>query len=131
MENYLATQVSAASPGLVLAWPDAPPSLDGASARLLLNLVLLAKDALPRGGRIRVETGAADGVKVVAHGEPAALSDEAKAVLHEGADPTGPRGAQAYLARLLAEKAGGRFNVSVTPDGLALAIGIGFPPSGG
>lgn len=131
MENYLATQVSAASPGLVLAWPDPPPSLDGGTARLLLNLVLLAKDALPRGGRIRVDTGAAEGVRVVAHGEPAALSEEARAVLNDGVEPTGPRGAQAYLVRLLAEKAGGCFSASVTPEGLALAIGIGFPPSGG
>lgn len=130
MEAYLATQVSAASPGLFLTWADPPPAVDGATARLLLNLVLLAKDALPRGGRIRVETGAGGALLVIAHGEPAALSDEARAVLQEGQSPTGPRGAQAYFLRLSAEKMGKVFNVTVTAEGLALAIGIASPPSG-
>lgn len=130
MDSYLATQVSAASPGLVLAWADPPLAVEGATARLVLNLVLLAKDALPRGGRIGVEVAGGGAVRVIAHGEPAALSDEARSVLHDGQDPTGPRGAQAYFVRLLAERAGKVFNATVTPEGLALSVGITSPPSG-
>ncbi|MGE5516518.1 MAG: histidine phosphotransferase family protein [Bacteroidota bacterium] len=122
VQAYLSTQVSAASPGIVLSWPGAPGALDGATARLLLNLVLLAKDALPRGGRLRVDC--ADGAPVViAHGEPAALTEEARHVLVEGNPPSGPRGAQAEFTRILAERAGGRLSVAVTPDGLALTLG--------
>ncbi|HLO78499.1 MAG TPA: histidine phosphotransferase family protein [Magnetospirillum sp.] len=122
IEAYLGTQVSAASPGIALSWPAAPTALPGAGARLLLNLVLLAKDALPRGGRIRID--AADGrPQVIAHGEPASLSDEARQVLVEGLPPSGPRGAQAELARILADRDGGKLKVSITPDGLALSVG--------
>ena len=124
IEAYLATQVSAASPGLVLSWPAAPTALDGASARLLLNLVLLAKDALPRGGRITVAMD--NGLpRVTAWGEPASLADEARQVLVAGQPATGPRGAQAELARILAERLNARLLVAVTPDGLAL---IASPP---
>lgn len=119
IEAYLATQVSAASPGLVLSWPAAPTALDGASARLLLNLVLLAKDALPRGGRIAIAQENAL-PRVTAWGEPASLADEARQVLVEGRAPAGPRGAQAELARILAGRLGARLQVSLTPDGLAL-----------
>ncbi|MCR6629777.1 MAG: histidine phosphotransferase family protein [Magnetospirillum sp.] len=131
MENYLATQVSAASPGIALSWPEPPVAVDGATARLLLNLVLLAKDALPRGGRIRI--GLEGGrLRVVAHGEPAALSDEARQVLADGAQPTGPRGGQARFAQVLAERMGGRLKVELTAEGLALTVeGLSSPPNGG
>jgi histidine phosphotransferase ChpT len=121
IEGYLATQVSAASPGIALAWPELPTALDGASARLLLNLLLLAKDALPRGGRIAVDMS--DGrPRVVARGEPAALSDEARQVLVDGHPATGPRGAQAQFARILAERLGGTLAATITAEGLALSV---------
>lgn len=121
IEGYLGTLASAASPGIVVSWPAAPNALEGTIARLLLNLALLAKDALPRGGRMRIEL--ADGLpRVIAHGEPASLSEEARQVLVEGHPPAGPRGAQAELARILADQAGGTLNVAVTSEGLALTI---------
>ncbi len=130
IDNYLSTLVSAASPGLQLAWATAPPGqMDGATARLMLNLVLLAKDALPRGGRITVGTEA--GLRVVAYGEPATLSDEARTVLQDGKPPAGPKGAQAYFARILAERQGGCLSVTLSPEGLALSVGQGTPPSEG
>ncbi|MGE5475760.1 MAG: histidine phosphotransferase family protein [Bacteroidales bacterium] len=121
IEAYLATQVSAASPGIVLSWPAPPGALDGAAARLLLNLVLLAKDALPRGGRLTVNCAGA-WPTVLAYGEPASLSEEARQVLAEGQPPAGPRGAQAELARILADRAGGRLVAEVTSEGLALKV---------
>lgn len=129
IDNYLGTLVSAASPGLQLVWSAAPPAVDGATARVVLNLVLLAKDALPRGGRITltVEDGRP---RVVALGEPASLTDEARAVLLDNRPPAGPKGAQAYFARVLAHRLGGDLGVALTADGLALSVGPTPPPSG-
>jgi histidine phosphotransferase ChpT len=130
IDNYLATLVSAASPGLQLVWDDAPAALDGETARLVLNLVLLAKDALPRGGRMMLSFE--DGrPRVVAHGEPASLTDEARAVLQDDKPPSGPKGAQAYFARILAGRQGADLTVCLTPEGLALSIWRKPPPSDG
>lgn len=117
--GYLDTLVSAASPGgVALDWRIAAPSVTGDAARLLLNLVLLAKDALPRGGRLTVAT--TDGFpSVVACGEPVAVGDEARTALAGTADPGGPRGAQAWFTRLLAEDMGGRIELSSTPGEVA------------
>lgn len=128
--NYFGTLASAASPGLQLVWPTPPPSLDGETARLLLNLVLLAKDALPRGGRITVDL-TQGGPRVVAYGEPATLNDETRAVLNDAHAPTGPKGAQVFFTRILAERLGGGLTASMTPEGLALSIGPARPPPEG
>lgn len=121
---YLATQVSGASPGLALEWRVENAALDGATARLLLNLVLLAKDALPRGGQITVtvETGR---ISVVALGEPATLTDEAREVLLAGEEPAGPRGAQAAFSRALARGWGGEVTATMTVTGLDIAVDRG------
>jgi histidine phosphotransferase ChpT len=119
IDSYLATLVSAASPGgIVLDWCIGAPSLGGDTTRLLLNFILLAKDSLPRGGRITAE--AVDGIpSVIAVGEPACVTDEAGAVLRGGNEPGGPRGAQAYFTRLLAEGMGSEIEVSTAHGGLS------------
>lgn len=137
VEGYFKTLASAASPGLVLDWRVTAPVFGGESARLLLNFVLLAKDALPRGGRVTVE--AIDGLPVItALGEAGptdmakavlideaktVLSDEARAVLIDHQPSAGPRGAQAYFTRLLAEKLTTGIEISVTPTGLTFTTG--------
>lgn len=151
IEGYFKTLVSAASPGLVLDWRAAAPAFDGESARLLLNIVLLAKDALPRGGRVTVEAtdglpvitalaepaGPTDQAKTVRSGEAktvlsgeakTVLSDEAKAVLIDHQPPVGPRGAQAYFTRLLAEKLTTGLEISITGAGLTLTTGRRVTP---
>ncbi|MGE5504952.1 MAG: histidine phosphotransferase family protein [Actinomycetota bacterium] len=102
VDGYLATAASA--PRIALDWRCEPATLAGEAARLLLNLVLIARDALPRGGAVAVSvTGRPGRLAVVARGEPAALGDEVRAVLAEGRAPAGPRGAQAWLARRIAD----------------------------
>lgn len=130
IEAYLRTAVSAASPGLELSWRIEGSHLSGGKARLLLNLVLLAKDALPRGGLITV-TGDDAAIGVMALGQPAALSDEARDVLVDGRGAGGPRGAQALFARLLADTEGLAVKVAFTSDGVSLTAGIEAPRSDG
>lgn len=123
---YFATQVSAASPGLTVDWRVEEAALDGATARLVLNLMLLAKDALPRGGQMTATAGP-DRLSVIARGEPAALTDEAREVLVECGPPSGPRGAQAAFTRALAGEWGGNVAATATADGLDVAVMRGYP----
>lgn len=116
VEAHLASQASAAAPAIVVAWGDVPDPVDGERARLLLNLVLLGRDALPRGGRMELNVD--DGwPSLLLHGEPAALSDEVRLALG-GSAAAGPRAAQALFACLLARKLGGRVVVATTERGL-------------
>lgn len=118
---YLKTQVSGALPGLTLDWQVDDPSLSGAQMRLLLNLILLAKDGLPRGGRLTVSM--VDGwPRVVMLGEPAALADEAKSILLFGGEATNPKGAQAFFLKTLASELGLCVIPTYGASGLTLAL---------
>lgn len=111
-DHYLQAVAASGGGGLTLRWNCARPRLDGETARLVLNLVLIARDSLPRGGEIRVEIAAAQegglGLAVGFQGQDARLGDELGQPLVAGAPPDGPRGAQAWLARSLVEKFGGK-----------------------
>ncbi|EME68742.1 hypothetical protein H261_16987 [Paramagnetospirillum caucaseum] len=101
----------AATGGVALDWSSERPDIDGETARLLLNLVLIARDALPRGGRIAARCGPPmgdgdAGLRIAATGESMGLSAEARLVLIDGAPPSGPRGAQAWFALHLARAKG-------------------------
>ncbi len=50
-------------------WPDGTPALPRPAARLLLNLLVLAVQALPRGGTVSLDGG----VRAIATGEPVDL----------------------------------------------------------
>jgi histidine phosphotransferase ChpT len=113
--DLAAAYLMAAAPGgrmtLSLHWESARPELDGESGRLVLNLVLLARDALPRGGAVTVViapsiAAGAIGCAVSFTGEGAGLSAESARCLLDGARPEGPRAAQAWLTRRLVEKQG-------------------------
>lgn len=85
--------------------------------RLLLNLLCLAAEVLPRGGTISVEGETAPAARrfiLRAEGEDLHLRPE----LQEGLDATeagglGPRAAQAYFLRCLADSLGGSLDLSV------------------
>ena len=89
-----------------LVWDVAPGPMPKAKARALLNLVLVAERCVPRAGSTVTATSDEDGVKVVAEGPRAKLSDDLDA-----------KATPAYLAHLLAAASGGRVGASITPGG--------------
>lgn len=114
----------AATGGVALDWDCRLPEMDGETARLLLNLVLIARDALPRGGRIAascVPPGDGDsGLRITATGEGLGLSAEARLVLLDGAPPAGPRGAQAWFALRLARAKGLKIRLDPGPGAISI-----------
>jgi len=122
-EAYLAATTSAAAPTLALDWRIAAAELPADLARLLLNLLLVARDALPRGGAIEVALTDSGG-HVVARGTPALLADEARLVLVEGLPPAGPRGAQATLAARLAARLSSSIVLGAADGEVAMTFGL-------
>lgn len=93
--------------GVTLSWR-AEGRLDADRSRLLLNLALLGRDALPRGGSLTVESAQPSGRLVVTAQGPVADLGEAAAGLGTAAvSDLSPRGAQARLTALLARGIGG------------------------
>lgn len=89
--------------------PDGTP--DGAG-KLILNMVALAAECLPRGGTVGVGLTAGGGkveVEVKAVGTDAGLRDEARAGLADGVDveALSPRNVHGYFTRQVARRLGG------------------------
>jgi histidine phosphotransferase ChpT len=110
--------------GITLDWISERPEIDGDTARLLLNLILVARDALPRGGRIVARCGYGGdrdaGLRITASGEGIGLSAEARLVLLDGAPPSGPRGAQAWFALHLAKAKGLKIRPDPRPEEISI-----------
>jgi histidine phosphotransferase ChpT len=91
--------------GITLDWPLDPAmvrTIDVDCVKLLLNILLLAAEALPRGGTIGVRLADAAGrlrIDVEASGEGAGLSEETLAGLADQADAAGmtPRTVQGFF----------------------------------
>lgn len=115
-----------------LVWKsDAAEAVDKTAARVLLNLIWLAVDALPRGGEVAVEaTASADGgarIRVVASG-PRLRLDDAYAIAIRGERPDDGydgRSIQPYYAGLIARESGGRAEASQFEDRIEFAALIG------
>lgn len=113
-----------------LGWMVGAEALPKDAVKLLLNLALIAGDALVRGGRMDVgaERGE-DGIEIVIRAEgPRLLLDPAlRRTLENGGDGEAePRAAGAWLAHQLAAGAGGSIQLSA-PDEPALLIGARLP----
>ena len=114
-----------------LGWMVAADSLPKEAIKLLLNLALIAGDALVRGGRLDVGVEDSDGgLEMVIRAEgPRILLDPnlRETILHGGAaGEVQPRAAGAWLAHGLAAEAGGQIRLS-PPDADALLIGVTLP----
>ena len=114
-----------------LGWMVEGDKLPKGAAKLLLNLALLAGDALVRGGRLDVGAENRDGeIELVIRGEgPRILLDPAlrETLATGGSDGTvEPRAAGAWLAHTLAKEAGGTIRLS-DPDSEVLLIGATVP----
>lgn len=114
-----------------LGWIVAADSLPKEAIKLLLNLALIAGDALVRGGRLDVGVEDSDGgLEMVIRAEgPRILLDPnlRETILHGGAaGEVQPRAAGAWLAHGLAAEAGGHIRLS-PPDADALLIGVTLP----
>lgn len=108
-----------------LAWPEAgdsmPTHMTRALVKLLLNTILVAAEALPRGGKVSVvvaDGDATSALRVEAGGEGARLSEAAERALAEDLtlDELEPRAAPVYLARRLAQSHGLVFEVERTEN---------------
>ena len=117
-----------------LGWMVTGDKLPKGAAKLLLNLALLAGDALVRGGRLDVGAENRDGeVELVIRAEgPRILLDPALRETLAGSNSGGaiePRAAGAWLAHNLAAEAGGSIRLS-DPESEVLLIGATLPPQG-
>jgi histidine phosphotransferase ChpT len=117
-----------------LGWVVSEGKLPKGAVKLLLNLSLLAGDALVRGGRLDVGAETRDGeieLAVRAEGPRILLDPVLRETLTSGAGGTTvePRAAGAWLAHSLASEAGGTIQLSA-PDDDVLMIGAVIPRQG-
>ncbi len=109
-----------------LEWLVDQNSMAKAKVKILLNLALIAADALVRGGSLLV--GAEQGEIVVrAEGERLVLDPELKTALlgKTGAEALTPRAAAAWLVHVLVSQGGGEVQVSEPEDNILL-FGVSF-----
>ncbi|MAN79331.1 MAG: hypothetical protein CMF64_02935 [Magnetovibrio sp.] len=104
----------------VLEWPEsshAPDSLPAGVGKVLLLMILLAAECLPRGGPVTVHTAALPegaGLAVSAKGVGAVLKADLVAALDPDVRETAlnARNVHAYFAQVLARAEGGRIETS-------------------
>lgn len=104
---------------LVIAWLVEDDRLPKAAIKVLLNLAMIAGDALVRGGRLDIGGESQDGqveIAIKIEGPRIVLDAELRRMLVEGEDAGGEgvtsRGAAAYLVNTLARQGGGAVQVS-------------------
>jgi histidine phosphotransferase ChpT len=118
---------------LTIEWVIERTELTKSAIKVLLNLSMIAGDALVRGGRLTIGAEDNDGLtEIVLHAEGArvVLDPELRATLVNGAaeDAVTPRAAAAYLVHAIASEAGGSVVVSEGEDG-SILFGATLPSS--
>jgi histidine phosphotransferase ChpT len=114
-----------------LGWMVDEPTMSKAALKVLLNLVLIAGDALVRGGSLDVGAEKqGEGLEIVvrAEGSRIVLDPELRRVLvgEMSEDEVAPRAAAAWLAHSLVEEGGGSIQVADGDEGM-LIIGASLP----
>jgi histidine phosphotransferase ChpT len=104
---------------------DKEPKMTPRLVKLMLNMLMLMAEALPRGGRlaagVSIEGGKAV-LQVEAHGEGAELKAELRAAIAaKSTDELDARSAQAYYTAKLAETGEGTLDVHTVAPGIARA----------
>ena len=125
-ETLAADEVKAAVEGLVrgnprieLGWMVEIPAIPKTAAKILLNLTMVAFDALMRGGRLTV--GVEQGEVVVrAEGPRIVLDAEIRTVLADGVGAVSSRTSAAWLIRKLADEVGGSVALADGEEGVLL-----------
>jgi histidine phosphotransferase ChpT len=114
-----------------LGWMVEEPTMSKAALKVLLNLVLLAGDALVRGGRLDVGAERFEGgldIVVRAEGGRIVLDPELKQVLlgQSSEENVAPRAAGAWLVHCLVRDGGGQVQVADEEEGILL-LGASIP----
>ena len=108
-----------ANPRIELGWLVETPAIPKVGAKVLLNLVMIAFDALVRGGRLDV--GVEQGEVVVrAEGPRIVLDAEIRSVLAAGQGAVTSRTSAAWLIRKLVEGEGGSLALADADAGVLL-----------
>jgi histidine phosphotransferase ChpT len=116
-----------------LGWMVDEPTMSKPALKVLLNVVLIAGDALVRGGTLDIGAERnAGGLEIVvrAEGTRIVLDPELVKVLNGESDESdiAPRAAAAWLVHCLVEESGGE--VQVASEGNMLLIGVSLPGAG-
>ncbi len=114
-----------------LGWMVDEPTMSKSALKVLLNIVLIAGDALVRGGRLDVGAERHNGgldIVVRAEGSRIVLDPELKSVLsgETSEDSIAPRAAAAWLVHCLVREGGGKVQVMDGVEGMLL-IGAALP----
>ncbi len=117
--------------GVSVEWMVASASLPKNAVKLLLNLAMIAGDALLRGGNLRVAaeaSGEMTDIAVRAEGSRLLLDPELRTALSGGTDPADltPRAAAAYLICLLLTESNSALQISEPEEGV-LIFGAAIP----
>jgi len=131
-ETLDANEVKAAVEGLVrgnaritLGWMVEMPVIPKTAAKILLNLVMVAFDALVRGGTLDVGVEGSE-VVVRSEGPRIVLDAEIREVLANGQGPVTSRTSAVWLTRRLADDAGGTVTLADGDEGVLL-LGATLP----
>jgi histidine phosphotransferase ChpT len=114
-----------------IGWMIDEPTMSKSALKVLLNLVLLAGDALVRGGRLDVGAERYEGgldIVIRAEGPRIVLDPELKRVLlgQSSEESVVPRAAGAWLTHCLVEEGGGEVQVADQDEGVLL-FGASLP----
>ncbi|HEX8556122.1 MAG TPA: histidine phosphotransferase family protein [Sphingomonas sp.] len=116
---------------ITLGWMVEAESVPKPAIKILLNLCLIAAEALARGGQLDIggeENGGQLEIVVKVEGQRIVLDSEIRRTLTDGAgeEPVTPRTAAAYLVHALAAEAGGSVLVSEPAEGVMI-FGAAIP----